>query len=211
MRIFESQAISTGNPDSRLRFETERGPVGVGDRYLLIDGKRAYKLGIDCQTCSLLFGRLNGANQSVEIENTAEALRKGVGSLSDATVRTVGAGLPEGEYLAFLGETTLRIAYPGARAIISVRIRLRFGARVSSGACRTIHPFHISERANRTSVNHASFSISLFQCIQRSGSRLEGRQSMSENFALSVRGGEAESLGWPGDRRAPACAFQPAS
>lgn len=115
MRIFDSLYIATGSSASRLRFEAERGPVGIGTRYLLIDGKRAYNLGIDCQTCSLLFERLPGANQSVEIENTAEALRKGVGSLSDAVVRIVGMGLPEGDYLAFLGETALHITYPSGK------------------------------------------------------------------------------------------------
>jgi hypothetical protein len=100
MRVLESQPMSIGRPDSRLKFEAERGPVGIGIRYLLIDGKRAYNLGIDCQTCSLFFERLPGANRSVEVEKTAEALRRGVSSLSDPVVQTIGAGLPEGKYLA---------------------------------------------------------------------------------------------------------------
>lgn len=104
--------MAIGRQDSRLSFEVERGPVGIGKRYLLIDGKRAFDLGIDCQTCSLLFQRLPGANQSVEIEQTAEALHKGISSLSDAVVRTVGTGLPEGEYLALLGKCDVRLVYP---------------------------------------------------------------------------------------------------
>ena len=112
MRILESQPVSTGGPNSRLKFETERGPVGIGNRYLLIDGKRAYNLGINCQTCSLLFQRLSGANQSVETEQTVEALRKGVESLTDPIVETVGAGLPQGEYLALLAEAPLRLVHP---------------------------------------------------------------------------------------------------
>jgi hypothetical protein len=112
MRILESQSMSIGRPDSRLKFEAERGPVGIGNRYLLIDGKRAFNLGVDCQTCSLLFERLPGANQSVEIEETAEALRNGIGSLSETVVQTVSAGLPEGQYLALLGEATVRLVYP---------------------------------------------------------------------------------------------------
>jgi hypothetical protein len=115
MRILDSQPISTGSPDSRLRFEAERGAVGVGTRYLLIDGKRAYSLGIDCQTCSLLFQRLSGANRSVEIERTVEALRMGVASLADPVVEVVGAGLPEGGYLALLAEAPLRLVYPSGK------------------------------------------------------------------------------------------------
>lgn len=112
MHIFESQPLSTGSINSRLRFEVDCGAVGVGNRYLLIDGKRAYNLGINCQTCSLLFERLPGANQSVEIEKTAEALRQGVKSLSDPVVQTAGEGLPEEKYIALLGEAALRLVYP---------------------------------------------------------------------------------------------------
>jgi hypothetical protein len=115
MRVLDSQSILTGGPDSRLRFEAERGPVGVGTRYLLIDGKRAYNLGIDCQTCSLLFQRLAGANQSVEIEQTAEALRKGVESLADPIVGVLGAGLPQGAYLALLTEAPLCLVQPNGK------------------------------------------------------------------------------------------------
>lgn len=115
MRIFQSQAISTGTPNSRLKFEAVYGAVGIGDRYLLIDDKRAYNLGVNCQTCSLLFERLPGANQSVQIESAAEALRNGVVSLSDSIVATIGAGLPEGEYVALLAETDLNLVIPGAK------------------------------------------------------------------------------------------------
>jgi hypothetical protein len=77
-----------------------------------IDGKRAYNLGIDCQTCSLLFERLPGANQSVEIKKTADTLRSGVATLSDPVILTVGSGLPEGEYVVMMGEASLRFVYP---------------------------------------------------------------------------------------------------
>lgn len=112
MHIFGSHAVVTGNPDSRLKFETDYGSAGIGNRYLLIDGKRAYNLGINCQTCSLLFVRMEGANQSVEIEKTADALRQGVAELSDPVVEAIGLGLPQGEYLTFLGESPVRIVYP---------------------------------------------------------------------------------------------------
>lgn len=112
MRIFEVQAVVTGSSGSRLKFEIDYGPAGIGNRYLLIDGKRAYNLGINCQTCSLLFERMQGAIRSVEIEKTAEALRRGVASLSDAVVRTAGLGLPEGQYIALLGEAPVRIVFP---------------------------------------------------------------------------------------------------
>ena len=108
LHIREHKWIKTGSSNSRLQFETESFL-----RYLVLDGKRAYTLGLCCQTCSLLFERLSGANQTVEIEATAEALRAGVNSLNDEVVDVIGKGLPEGEYAALLAGTPVRQASPG--------------------------------------------------------------------------------------------------
>ncbi len=112
-QVREWKLVKTGSPASRLQFETDPGPVGL--RYLLIDGKRAYNLGINCQTCSLLFERLAGANQPVGVEATAEALRAGVGDLNQEVVATVGRGLPEGNYQVLLAEAAVSLALPGDR------------------------------------------------------------------------------------------------
>ncbi len=101
--IREDKWLKTGSPTSRLRFETD-----LGLRYLLLDGRRAYLLGIGCQTCSFLFERLPGANQAVEIESTAEALRHGINSLNEEVVGVIGLGLPEGEYQTILAETNVK-------------------------------------------------------------------------------------------------------
>lgn len=108
LQIREHTTLKTGSSNSRLRFETDSFV-----RYLVLDGKRAYTLGLCCQTCSLLFERLSGANQTAEIESTAEALRAGVQSLNDEVVDVIGRGLPEGEYLAALAETPVQQAFPG--------------------------------------------------------------------------------------------------
>jgi hypothetical protein len=108
LHIREHKWVKTGSKDSRLQFETESF-----SRYLVLDGKRAYTLGLCCQTCSLLFERLSGANQTAEIEATAEALRARVNTLNDEVVDIVGKGLPEGEYAALLADTPVRQASPG--------------------------------------------------------------------------------------------------
>ncbi len=108
LHIREHKWIKTGSSNSRLQFETESFT-----RYLVLDGKRAYTLGLCCQTCSLLFERLPGANQTAEIEATAEALRAGVNSLSDEVVDIIGKGLPKGEYAALLADTPVRQTSPG--------------------------------------------------------------------------------------------------
>lgn len=108
LHITEHQRIQTGSSSSRLQFETESFL-----RYLVLDGKRAYNLGLCCQTCSLLFERLPGADQTLEIDATAEALRGGVGALDEDVVRAIGRGLPLGEYEVLLADATLQQASAG--------------------------------------------------------------------------------------------------
>jgi hypothetical protein len=108
MRILQRKWIETGSSTSRLQFERDSML-----RYLLIDGKRAYSLGIGCQTCGLLFERLSGANQAVEVANTAEKLREGICSLDEKVVESIGLGLPEGEFCVLLAEAPVRQVRPG--------------------------------------------------------------------------------------------------
>jgi hypothetical protein len=112
-RVLAVEKVKTGSIDSRLTFETDRGAVGIGNRFLAVDGKRFYALGIDCQTCSTLFQRLPAANQSVEINETAQALRHSIRSLEDDVVGKVGLGLPSGDYIRVLAETSLLLVRPG--------------------------------------------------------------------------------------------------
>ena len=84
------------------------------DRYLSVDGKHAYNLGNICQTCAFLFQRMYGANTSVEIEGTAEALKSGVSQLSNPVVEKIKDGLPEGDYISLLLEADLQPARPGS-------------------------------------------------------------------------------------------------
>jgi hypothetical protein len=102
-----------GSSTSRLRFEADLGPAHIGNRYLLLDGKRAYDLGINCQTCSTLFQRLAGANKSLQIEKTADALRNRIDSLGEEVVSTLALGLPEGEYIRTLADISLLLVKPG--------------------------------------------------------------------------------------------------
>lgn len=114
MRVLERKELYAGSSESRISFLTQGGGAWpVWDRYLSVDGKRAYHLGNICQTCQFLFQRLEGANTSVQIDGTAEALKVGVAALSDLVVEQVGAGLPEGDYIATLADITLERTRPG--------------------------------------------------------------------------------------------------
>jgi hypothetical protein len=113
LRILDRKWLKTGSPSSRLAFESQFGQVGIGNRYLLLDGKRAYDLGNNCQTCALLFQRLDGANAAVNIEETVQALRRGLSSLEDDVVEIVGLGVPNAEYLVYLAEMHVTLVLPG--------------------------------------------------------------------------------------------------
>src|SRR5580700_6378516 len=97
-RVLATERVKTGSIGSRLTFKVDVSAVGIGDRYLAIDDKRFYKLGINCQTCATLFQRLPDANKSLEISETAEALRHDLQSLEEDVVAKVGLGMPLDEY-----------------------------------------------------------------------------------------------------------------
>src|SRR5260370_6038648 len=108
LRIFSRAVIKTGKAESRIGFAIEGG-----DRYLNLDGKRAYHLGNICQTCEFLFERLGGANASVKIESAIEALRVGIGAISDPVVEEIGMGLPSDDYIACLSDAQLQLVRRG--------------------------------------------------------------------------------------------------
>ena len=108
--VHQHKRIKTGSLASRVQFE-----IGNGNRYLLLDGKRAYDLGFGgCDTCSFLFERLGGANQPVQIEACAEALSMGVESLDQPVVDVIGATMPPAEYTVLLAEASVLQVQPGS-------------------------------------------------------------------------------------------------
>jgi hypothetical protein len=115
LRILDHAAVRTGTADSRIGFATEGGGAWkIWDRFLILDGKKAYHLGNVCQTCSFLFQRLHGANASINTEGAVEALASGVRTISDPVVAQLGAGLPADDYVACLSATMLQLVFPRA-------------------------------------------------------------------------------------------------
>jgi hypothetical protein len=107
-------SITTGSDQSRVGFTTEGGGDWlVWDRYLTIDGKKAFHLGNICQTCSILFERLGGANSAVSVSEAADALRAGVKSIKDPVVDLIGLGLPTDDYTTCLVDLRLHAVRPG--------------------------------------------------------------------------------------------------
>ena len=79
---------------SRLAFET----ADRWDRYLTIDGRRAYHLGNVCGTCGFLFERMEGANNTVDVDKLTARLEAGIERLDGGLVDSLALLMPAGSY-----------------------------------------------------------------------------------------------------------------
>ena len=111
--IVETRKVSSASTDSRLRFEFEQsGAIHI--RHLRLDDKRAYEFGITCNTCQFWFERKAGANESVSLEDVADALNHGLDSLEEETTQRIADRLPSGEYFAILTRILPKLVQPSA-------------------------------------------------------------------------------------------------
>ena len=114
LRILDWAAMKVCTTDSRIGFATEGGGAWkIWDRFLTVDGKKAYHLGNICQTCQFLFERLDGANTAVNIESAVDALAAGVRTIADPVVAELAAGMPNDDYLVCLSEAMPQLVIPG--------------------------------------------------------------------------------------------------
>jgi hypothetical protein len=89
--------------DSIIGFETTGGGQWKEwDRFLNIDGKKAYHIGNICGTCSFFFERLEGANKSISPHDVSDILGQGLGDLPQNLLHKVSKILPNGKYLISL-------------------------------------------------------------------------------------------------------------
>jgi hypothetical protein len=102
----ELNKIKVTKSKSILGFETSGGgTLEIWDRYLTLDGKRAYYLGNICGTCSFLFERLGGANQEIKPETVASQLKLGITDL-DMVIDEVKKLMPNEEY--YVNQLTIK-------------------------------------------------------------------------------------------------------
>ena len=114
-RILSSREIEITESQSPLSFATEGGGSWEKwDRYLLLEGKKAYHIGNICGTCTFFFERLSGANASVNPAKVVEELTAGLSSVTSSAVDHIQKIMPVGEYFVSLHEITLSITTPGA-------------------------------------------------------------------------------------------------
>ncbi|BBE51625.1 hypothetical protein OYT1_ch2100 [Ferriphaselus amnicola] len=112
--LFETSELEVSGSSSIIGFTTEGGGNWkVWDRYLTIDGKKAFHIGNVCETCSFFFERLEGANKSVNSEVVVDALNKGVRNLAPSIVQALALIVPDGKYKLLLQDVRPRLVKPG--------------------------------------------------------------------------------------------------
>jgi hypothetical protein len=106
-------AVTSTSAESRVGFATEGGGSWpVWDRFITLDGKKAYHIGNICGTCEFFFERLEGANDKVSPAELSKTLRAGIAKLDQDLLQRVAAAFPSGDYSAMLVECVPRRVMP---------------------------------------------------------------------------------------------------
>src|SRR5690348_6644216 len=104
-----------GSQTPRLTIGEQPRPPGrpPGRRVLSLDAEPAYELSFWCGTCPFLFERLEGANQTLSLEDVQARLNEGLDRVEQSVLQAFAALLPHGRYLPLLLEVTPRLVQPG--------------------------------------------------------------------------------------------------
>jgi len=114
-RIIKSQCRTVENSKSIIGFEnTGGGDWIVWDRYICIDGKKAYHIGNICGTCEFLFERMDGANQTVSPGELSHRFKEGLKDLEQGFLDKIDALIPKGNYIVSIMEIEPRMAQLGS-------------------------------------------------------------------------------------------------
>lgn len=113
--VLRTARTSITGSNSILAFETTGDEDWEEwDRYLSIEGKKAYHIGNICGTCAFFFERLAGANQKISAADVSARLRDGIDELDDDVIEALKQILPNGDYRFSLLEVNLRTAALGS-------------------------------------------------------------------------------------------------
>ena len=101
--LVASANVTSTSAQSRIGFATEGGGNWPAwDRFITLDGKKAYHIGNICGTCAFFFERLEGANDKVSPAELSARFKAGIAQLDEDLMQTVLAALPAGDYCALL-------------------------------------------------------------------------------------------------------------
>jgi hypothetical protein len=107
-----SEATSAAT-EPRIGFATQGGGQWAEwDRFITLDGKKAYHIGNVCGTCAFVFERLEGATDKVSPTELSGRLRSGLKQIDDDVVRTATSILPAGRYNVLLLRCVPRLVSP---------------------------------------------------------------------------------------------------
>ncbi|HMO10640.1 MAG TPA: hypothetical protein PKB06_03855 [Actinotalea sp.] len=80
---------------------------------LTLDDRPAFELSFWCGTCQFLFQRMEGANESLSLEEMRSQLSRGLDDIDSSVVEAFGGLLPEGHYMPMLLSVLPRLVVPG--------------------------------------------------------------------------------------------------
>jgi hypothetical protein len=96
-----------------VRFDAVESQPGWQERFLTIEGARAFEVGNACGTCEFWFTRLEGANRNAGVTELRDALGAGLTSSNDPVVDELGALVGPGTYKALVVDLVPRPVAPG--------------------------------------------------------------------------------------------------
>lgn len=112
--ILDLQNRKIEGSKSIISFETTGSDTWkIWDRYLCVEGKKAYHIGNICGTCAFFFERMDGANQSINPEKVINSLNAGIEQLDDELLQKLQEIFPDGEYVVLLSKINPTLARPG--------------------------------------------------------------------------------------------------
>jgi hypothetical protein len=111
--LLDRTEVVVADSASPVSFQTEGGDGWAAwDRYIAIDGKRAFHIGNVCGTCSFFFERMEGAKRSINAEDVIERLNAGVSLLDLSLVEKIKTIMPTGKYQVLLLSIVPKLVYP---------------------------------------------------------------------------------------------------
>ena len=105
--LLDNSHLVVSESQSILGFQTE------WDRFLTIDGKKAYNFGNVCGTCAFLFERLEGANQGIDTKAIISELNEGFSRIQVPVINALKLLLPNGSYKILLQTIEPHLIQPG--------------------------------------------------------------------------------------------------
>lgn len=113
MHPMPTKEIQIKDSQSIVGFETTGGGHWEEwDRFLTIQGEKAYHIGNICGTCAFFFERMGGANQSVHVEKLVDSLNTGIDKLDDGIIDDLKTIIPNGKYLVSLSQIQPQLSMP---------------------------------------------------------------------------------------------------